>query len=174
LKSAIEYGGSGGLGTSNGIIDIEDKQIVCRDEVKFPESCVKTGRTENLVEVRKKLYWTPSWVWIFILINVLILAIVYFVTRKPIHVVYYIDRTNLRIKLTVGVLLFVGGLVGLAAGGMTETSLLVIGGIIALIAGLVMVALYGTTLKPVAHKDGIFRLKGFGDEFLQVVRETIS
>ena len=176
-ESGIKFGEGVGRGTSDGIIGIEDNKIVCRSEVKFPESCVKTGRVDDLVEVRKKLYWAPSWVWIFILINLIILAIAYFITRKRIEVVYYIDRnirTNLRINATVGVLLFVGGFVGVIAGGVMETPLLLIGGIIAVIAGLVMVAIYGNTIKPVAHKDGIFRLKGFGDEFLQVVRETVS
>ena len=147
------------------------------DEVKFPESCVKTGRVDDLVEVRKKLYWAPTWVWLFILLNLIILAIAYFIARKRIEVVYYIDRnirTNLRIKLTVGLLLFVAGFVGVIAGGVMDTPPLLLGGIVVVIAGLVMVALYGNAIKPVGHKDGIFRLKGFGGEFLQVVRETVS
>lgn len=160
---------------SVGILALEDNKIVCGDSVRLPAICVKTGRSDDLVKVKKKLYWAPKWVGFLILLNLLILLVVYMIVRKQVDVVYYIDRSarsSLRLKNAIGVLLFIAGLVGMIAAAVAEHPAMFVG-LIALIVGLSMVVKFGNVLKPVAHKDGIFRLQGFGEEFLRVVGESI-
>lgn len=64
------------------VVRIDGKSLVVPVDYVFPKICLKTGATENLVAKSKRVHWHPSAVYLVLLLNVLIYAIVAMVMRK--------------------------------------------------------------------------------------------
>lgn len=55
--------------------------VISRDSAQLPDLCIKTGAPTG-ARMKRKVYWHPPWVYIFLVCNLLIFAIVALIVRK--------------------------------------------------------------------------------------------
>ena len=77
---------------AGGTIHQEDGLLVVPIGTELPDICLISGRRSSGRYFDKKLTWSPPWVFIFILVNLLILLIVYLIVRKQGRLKYYLDQ----------------------------------------------------------------------------------
>jgi hypothetical protein len=106
----------------HGTLEMSGKDLKVPIGTKLPPVCLLTGRVGTGKYIEKELVWAPSWVYIFILFNLLILLIVYLVTRKKGVMGYYLDnsifekRKSLTNKLMISVAVMISLIVVAALG----------------------------------------------------------
>jgi hypothetical protein len=129
--------------TRSGRMRIEGKCLVAPLGATLPPICVITGKPQVLPGSRqsKTLTWSPPWVALLFLVNVLLMLIVSYFTRKTTLVSYSIEpdlhRERVRRKwIASGVT--VGGLLLMFAAIPTEVFDLVFVGLFLFLTGLVM------------------------------------
>lgn len=155
---------------------VEGDQITFFNHTDLPEICVVTGDQEDLVRVRKTLIWVPSWIYLLLLINLLVLLIVYLIVRKKCTVSYAMSRSARnagRMRTLTGVLTMIGGGIAgvlIVSGNRPEIGLVI--GIVAFLVGLVLLYAGGLPISIAKHKDGRqFWLKGFKPAFFDSLRQ---
>lgn len=146
---------------------VDGKTIECGSSVVLPEICVRTGETENLVEVRKTLSYTSPWAF---LLGGAFLAVA---LAKECKVVYFLaaeTKQRHRRRTKFGIAGIVTGIV-LLIGGTTfkASSLVVVGSMILALAVLILLVAQ-PSLKAVRHKKGRFWLSGFQPLFFEELR----
>ena len=138
------------------------------------DNCVKCGSDRDGGKVyNKKTYWSPSWIAVTVIINLLITLILQVVMRKRLDVTFYlcaecVDRRTIRIVLSsaASVATFALGGYGIA----TDNGLLFGGGAVAFIVALVVLLHFAApAVRPSAYSDGIFTVKGVSEEFLDTL-----
>lgn len=151
--------------------------LVVRSGAVLPNRCVRTNQPTSFMEERRQtLYWAPSWIAILILLNLLILAIVYFVVRKACDITYSESqelRSARRTRVLITSLVCVALFVGMIAGIGYESAGVMIVTIFGLLVGLITLLVVARgPIRPVKHKNGEFWLRGFSREYLdQLVLE---
>lgn len=154
---------------------VDGNLIVCGTPVALPAICVITGETEDIVLIKKKVTWVPTWIYITLFAGLLILLIVYLVLRKECKTSYYISRrlrNRKRWMIFAGFVGFFGGFALMIAGADSKVpEILVSLGIISLISSLVLLVLGQPPIKAVRHENGVkFWLKGFKQPFFDQLR----
>jgi hypothetical protein len=120
---------------------VHGKTLIVPKNYAFPPVCLVTGRTDDLVEVRRKLSWHASGVYLLILINLLIYIIVAMVVRKTSEHTFYLsrqERDSRRKWTVVGWITVLAGIGSLVVGAAMETPAMIIACPILLIAGIVV------------------------------------
>jgi len=118
-----------------------------------------------------RIVWTPPWVFILVLFNLLVMAIVALVMQKKAKITYSLTpvaRAAVIRKRSIGFFLLLATVV-LMYFGFTSASeftwAYLLGGVLSLIVALVFFII-ADSIKAVKHRDGWFRLKGCSKEFL--------
>ncbi|WP_442484930.1 hypothetical protein [Aeoliella sp. SH292] len=150
---------------------VDGSYLVVRSGVVLPTRCVKTNQpTSPSEERRQTLYWAPSWIGILILVNLLILAIVYFVVRKGCDITYSESqelRATRRFRVLIASLACAGLFVGLIAGIVVESTVVVVVTILGILVGLITLLIVARApVRPVKYKKGEFWIRGFSREYL--------
>lgn len=73
--------------------EIERNTLLVDKKAILPKICVKTGQTQGLVEVKRDLTYTPPWVYILLLVNLIVCIIVALITQKKGKITYYVHYT---------------------------------------------------------------------------------
>lgn len=145
--------------------------IVVTDGARLPERCVfcnaeVDGPTAGK-RITKKLYYVSPLVFLLILCNLVILAIVYFVTRKPVTISWSICAQHAARKRVYGfgcigaLIVFVMSLVMVDRGPLFG-----IGALVSIIAFLVLLVMANRNIIPRKKEGNDFWIKGFGRDFL--------
>ncbi|MCO6047380.1 hypothetical protein NG895_26050 [Aeoliella sp. ICT_H6.2] len=151
---------------------VEGDCLVVRSGTILPLRCVKTNAPASPKnQIRKEMYWAPSWIALLILANVVILLIVYLAVRKKCVLVYSEDpqlrsarhRRVLAVSL-VAVAITLGLILSIAYEAFALTGFAVLG----LLGALIALLIVGRgPIRPVKHKEGYFWIRGFSREYLQ-------
>jgi len=155
-----------------GAMRVEGKHVVVKSGTALPRFCVKTGEPVEDDPTTKTLYWAPPWVFVFILVNLLILLIVYLVVRKSCRLTYSLSAEEKRKrawKLAATVVLMVLS-AGVFLWGVGAESPLVLAGAVGFLVGLILLVAFSNTVGIAKHRDGEFWIKGCGPAFLDAVK----
>ncbi len=171
--------GSAPFVATDGRFYVEGDQVTFFLNTDLPEICVVTGDQEDLVRVRKTLIWAPSWIYLLLLINLLVLLIVYLIVRKKCTVSYSMSRSvrnASRLKTLVGVLVMIGGgISGVLIGSGNHAEIGFAVGIVSFLIGLFLLYAGGLPISVAKHKEGRqFWLKGFKPAFFDTLQEMYS
>jgi hypothetical protein len=96
----------------------DGKMLVMNKEASLPARCVKCGVPVNAADFRRKLMWHSPWVYLVILVNLLVYALVALIIRKRATVMVGLcerHRTRRRIFIAIAWALVAGGTTGLIA-----------------------------------------------------------
>lgn len=156
----------------------DGKFLVVRDGAVLPERCLVTNKETSHADWRKRvtISWFPSWVFITILLNLIVMAVAMLITQKKAGVTYSLSREirwKIRKKNYLG-FAFGLGAIGLFVGGFTIWSeadsvgaAFLVGILLAIFSLICFVV--ANPLKAIKYKDGWFRLKGCSEEFLETL-----
>lgn len=155
-------------------VRIDGKYLVGRDPMELVTYCVKCGATTDPENgegkrYRRRLSWAPPWVYIFALVNLIVLAIVYMITRRQVNVAYSLcgpcRKRRFRLQM-INAAFWLGLLTAVIVAILTETPGLMLLALVLLIAGLVMLVVVNGPLRIERHKEGVFSLVGAGTPFM--------
>ena len=138
----------------------------------FPENCVLCGENCSGHMKKKKLYYAPVWMWIFILLNLLVLAIVYFIVRKPLDITFGYCEQHRSKKRIYGIISHVSFIVGVGfaiLAGVLAAQILAIVTPILIIASLIFLVLNNRTITVVGHNKGEFTIKKVSPAVLDII-----
>ena len=156
--------------------------LVVRDGAVLPETCVVTNEPAESGSWRKrvKIAWTPPWVYLLILVNIIVLLIVSMIVQKKARITYSLGRRSRRkivLRRWVASLLLMLSVALFFFGAMADTDEMVGIGITAgfasLIASLVFFVI-ANPLKVVKFKNDWFRIKGCSPDFLDTLPQHLS
>lgn len=152
----------------------EDKFLIVRERSEVPGFCVKNGEEVAAGGWRKNkaIAWTPPWVYLGLLGGLVPLVILMLVGQKKAKVTYSLGseaRKALNTKRWVGVgflLLCAGLIIGTANSSSSDAAgMMGLGAFLSFIFSLVAF-IAATPLRPVAHRNGWFKVKGVSPELL--------
>ena len=160
-------------------IEIQGDCLVAPSGIRLPARCVRTNEpTTPGDERRKTYYFAPSWVFVLILVNIVVLAIVYFLIRKPCEIAFSESPTSRRKRHTrvfvcslVSAALFFGIILAAAFDSVGPIVLTVILFFISLI---VLALMTQGPLKIVRNENGRFWIKGFSPEYLNDLANGVA
>lgn len=149
-------------------IKVEHPFLIMPKNTSLPECCLKCGEpaTERFTQ---KLFWVSPWVYLCILINILVLLVVYLITRKVTTVSYSLcdqHAREKRMRSTTIVVLWLVIMLFLIASAALESFI----PIWMAAATLVTIIIYSLVkTQPLTVKkfvDDRFWIKGAGEEML--------
>ncbi len=136
---------------------IVGKQIRSANPLTLPTHiCAKCGSEEpgGKVTSDKKVFWTPQWVWVTILLTWILTIILHFVLRKPLMLTFYTCPScvgSKKKKMAISGAVMVAGIVMpiVAAAGMNDPSIVFLLGALMFVFGLVAVIIFAApVLRP--------------------------
>ncbi|MBT3374753.1 MAG: DUF4339 domain-containing protein [Lentisphaerae bacterium] len=146
------------------------KQLVVAKGAQLPDRCLKCSAPATH-SFRKLLRWHPSWVYILVIVNLLVFAIVAMCIQKKADFTFKLcdkhwgirrrDRTIAGLALVFGVGLFIGGLVAIE----NARWVFLVGLAVLLFSGVYGIARGGTVAPSKITETHAF-IKGAGDEYL--------
>jgi hypothetical protein len=150
------------------------KLLVVSHGAQLPDRCVKCNTPAHGQRLVRKLYWHSPALYLLILVNLLIYALVAIFVRKKARVEIGICDAHLRqrrLAIGGGWLFGLGGFITFIAGMVIDRGLLGLTGFIAFLGGLI----YGGVVGPVVSAKGIdpdvVRIRGAGRQFLDTLPE---
>lgn len=155
---------------------VEGKTIVGTGPIILPELCVRCGTSAREGKrTEKTLYWAAPWLYVLILCNLLILAVVYLIVRKPVRVGYSQcahcrGRQLSWIWAAWGT--FLGAIAMFILAANREQAEFAVVGVIALVGLIVFAFLAQAPVQVKNFRDPNFVLGGFSQEFLIEVRDS--
>jgi hypothetical protein len=167
----------------NGVKFFRDGRfLIVRDGAELPETCVVTNEPAESGSWRKrvKIAWTPPWVYVLILVNVIVLLIVAMIVQKKARITYSVgsrSRRKIVLRRSIGFVLFLLCVALFFFGATADTDEMVgigiLGGFAALIASLIFFVI-ANPVKVVKFKNGWFRIKGCSPDFLDTLPQHLS
>lgn len=150
------------------------KNLIVPRSASLPAFCLKCG-AEASTPWRKKFYWHNPWLYLIILINLLIYAIVAVIVRKqmelnlPLCDTHHSDRRRYRLLGALMLIAFVPA--GLVLGANFSKTLGWVTGTLMFVAGLIFWAMSNLGINPtkIDEAGGVFR--GVSKNFLDMLPE---
>ena len=149
---------------------VEADAIVGTSPMGLPDRCVKCGRyVSDSQRVEATLYWYPRgfWWWVWG-------VYAYVIQRRPLEISYTLcpqHVRSLRRRQQVAFALWALCLALVLAAYATRANwICVVGALILFIAALIVQRMARLPLWAARHEDGIFRVRGFGRDFLSAVK----
>jgi hypothetical protein len=151
-----------------------ENMLAVRDGTVLPHVCPKTNQATGSDDWRKqlKITWTPQWVFLLILINVLVVLIVALCVRKRGNITYSMSKTarkKVAISRISGFSLLALAIVSGSTGFILDNEDYMIAGVLIAIL-LLLISLFAFSahgmLRPQKFKDGWFLIKGCDPGFL--------
>ncbi len=142
----------------------------------LPDGCVKCGvPTPGGARTRKKLFYTPAWIWVTLLIGVVPLLVLYYVLRKPIEVSYCVCEkctSRMGLKKGIAVAAWVLFLAAVAVGVYTGATPALVAMVVLFIAAVVATVLVSAPLRVTGYDERYFSVGGACSEFVSALGET--
>lgn len=157
---------------------VDGPLLVVSSGTVLPPICVKTGdpvADEDML--RKTYYWCPPLVLLLALVNLVLLAIVYFIVRKKCELSFGLDphlRAKYRNRVVMKTLALVGLLVALPFAIATDRDILWMGVLFLLIVVVVWCCFGNAPLRIVKSKNARFWVKGVSPECLERIEREMS
>ncbi len=139
---------------------------------EIPQRCVKCNEAADEPTKTRTVYWYSSWLYLLLLLNILIFAIVALIVRKKAVVsaglcsVHKERRRNVITGAWIGVC---AGLLLIYAGVSTSSGLESAIGVLVILSSIVVGIAMGRIVYPVRIDDAYVRLKGCGEPFLETL-----
>jgi hypothetical protein len=153
---------------------IAGRCLVARRDANLPPICIITAEPQRAPGTTrtKKLYWHASWVYLLILVNILVFAVVGLILRRSARITYSISpaarrERNRRTWISVGV--FLGGIVLLLAGANTDQAALMLVGPLASLAGLLLLGLWCRVVWAERIEGDFVHLRGISDPAMRAM-----
>ena len=148
--------------------------LVIRDGAVLPARCIHTNLEIGPDDwtKRERLTWTPPWVFLLILINLIVLVVVALCVNKKAWLTYSLSREargKLIRRRSIAFVVFLAGVAaaigcGIGIEGDMAVGLAILCSLVALIALIVLALTNAISVKK--HQEGWFSLKGCSREFL--------
>jgi hypothetical protein len=149
----------------------EGKVLFLAKGAQLPPFCIKCGQAAT-ISLKKKFYWRPTWMFVFILVGILVYIIVALFARTRMDMQLPLcDRHSVRyrrMRMVAGTLMIVGALLLLAALWLPDQyngySALI--GFVLLLPGMILWLVAGQILRAtfIGAQGGRFR--GASEQFL--------
>jgi hypothetical protein len=149
------------------------KQLVCRPETVLPERCVKCN-SPTQGRLKRRLYWHPPLVYLLILINLLVYAIVAIIVRKRARLEIGLCEAHRKRRILIiavswltvllGIVFVIYG-VGNNQGGLAAL------GVLAILVAAVVGAILGPQVAAAKIDKDYVWLKGVCPEYLESLPE---
>jgi drug/metabolite transporter (DMT)-like permease len=153
----------------NGGIWRDGNVLVLLPDATLPHRCVKCNEPAEPPTRERKVYWHNPWIYVLVLLNLLIYAVVALIVRKKAVIAPGLCPTHKarrRTGIAVGWVLFLGGLALVFIGFGQGSANSGFSGLVLLLAS-ALTAVYATRiLRPVRIDSSYVRLKGCGSGFL--------
>jgi predicted Zn-ribbon and HTH transcriptional regulator len=151
-------------------------QLVMPLGAELPARCAKCGQAVSTRPIRRKLYWHSQWIYLLILLNLLIYAVVALIVRKKaiVNVPVCPDHRKRRaLIITISwVMVFLSiGMFALAASVNNTGGLFVLIGLVLLLTGIILGIVKGTLVRAMRIDERFVWVKGFGPAFLASLPE---
>jgi len=143
--------------------------LVLSPDASLPQRCVKCNEPAEQPSKRRRVYWHSPWIYLLILVNILIYAIVAIIARKKAVIAPGLCATH-KARRRIGVsiawaLLFIG-LIALFMGGANRNPGAALGGILLILIAAVVSMSVARVLRAKRIDSRYVRLKGCGTAFL--------
>lgn len=150
---------------------VRGKKLEARTPIQLPHVCIHCGEDASAGRrFDRKIYWTPPWIYLLLLIGPIFVVIGSMFVRKPLQIDYAICLDcNGRRKTKIAIV----SLIWLALLGCTMIAIawesFVMGGVCVclFLAGIVGLILCGEHFKATSHNNGIFEVSGAKAPFLE-------
>ena len=187
MDDSNPYAAPADLTASGGLDDAvsffrDGKFLTVRDGAELPEVCLLTNEPADERAWRRKvrIAWTPPWVFLLLLVNLIVLLVVMLVTQKKAKITYSLSaasRSRIVFRRSIGFVLFLGFIGAIAFGIMSDSEaaagIAFAAGLVSLIAALVFFMI-ANPVKVLKFKNGWFRIKGCSEDFLARLPEYPS
>jgi hypothetical protein len=143
--------------------------VLSREATALPTRCVKCNEPAAEPTKARKLYWHSSWIYLLIVVNILIYAVVAIIVRKKVVVapgLCSVHKRNRRIGIGVSWTILIAGLALLCIGVSTGDSAGVGGGMLVMLAAILVSVFVSRILRANRIDARYIRLKGCGSAFL--------
>lgn len=131
--------------------------------MSLPPFCVKCGENVEGAKIRNRsLTYTPPWVYILVLVNLLVAAIVGTCVQKKLKIHFQecsVCRGRRHLLILLALVGWLGGFALLLSAIIEESALLAILGVVILAVGIVMTVLAMFPLSVTGWADGYFTVK---------------
>jgi hypothetical protein len=152
----------------------EGKVLFLAKGAQLPPFCIKCGQTAT-TSLKKKFYWHPTWMFVFILVGIIVYIIVALIARTRMDVQLPLcDRHSVRyrrMRTVAATLMIVGPLLLLAAFSLPAeytgvSAVSALAGVSLLLAGMILWLVAGQILRAtfIGVQGGRFR--GASEQFL--------
>jgi hypothetical protein len=151
-------------------LQVDGTALVLPSKCTLPRICLRTGSTEDLVEMRRSLYWHHPGYYFFILLSLLVYLIVALIVRQRAVLTFYVtrtERTRRRQWIALNTVIFLMTFGCLAIAGTTGVSFFFILSPICFIASVVIYILKARWIYPIKIESGVATIKGIPPAVLQ-------
>lgn len=152
-------------------IEVDGKYIIARTGVALPARCIKCNADcgENDKRITKVVYYNPKWIYILILVNLIVLVIVYLITRKPLKITYSICSKHYLNNITESILCalsFVAAIACFIFGISNELPILFLISFVFSIVFIVLLVRTSRLIMASKYRNGDFWIGGACPDFL--------
>jgi hypothetical protein len=144
--------------------------LLCiRNGAILPQMCIKCGSPSGVRMYTRNLSWSPPWIYLLLLVNLLVCVIVLLCTRKTIRCTFGlcdVHRTRRVVGLwscTAGVL---AGVAVVILGAVNESAAIALLGVLLFFVALVSLIILSPLLRPTRIDNGVATVKGASPAFL--------
>jgi len=151
----------------------DNRVMVMLPDAPIPHRCVKCNDPVEEPTKTRKVYWHSPWLYLLLLINVLIFAIVAMVVRKKATVQAGLCALHKKRRRAVITIAWVGALLGIVLMYIGAASAAGIGavlfGTLVILGSIIFGMVAGRVVTPTRIDDRYVRLKGCGEAYLDTL-----
>ena len=151
----------------------DDRVMVMLPDAPIPHRCVKCNDPVEEPTKTRKIYWHTPWLYLLLLINVLIFAIVAVVVRKKATISAGLCTIHKKRRRTVITIAWSGALLGIVLmyiGAGTAAGVgAVLFGILVILGSIIFGMVAGRVVVPTRIDNHYVRLKGCGEAYLDTL-----
>ena len=149
---------------------VDGKCLVVPSGVVLPRFCVKTNAALEPQDLKqRRLSWCPPWVALWILANVLILVLVYFMVRKQCVITFGLSpavRTKYRNRFLFKIISVIVLFVAIPFSAAFDSPVAIVTVVILFLVAVVSLLIGNAPLTITQHRVGEFWISGCSKEFL--------
>lgn len=163
--AAVAPAGGGGTWRDGAVL------VMSRD-ASLPPRCIRCNEPAQEPTKNRKVYWHSPWLYLLLILNLLIYAIVAAIVRKKANVapgLCYAHKKRRRIGIAIAWTLLLGGVALLSLGVAGGESAGIAGGTLLILVALLVSISVTRILRATRIDAQYIRLKGCGPEFLDSI-----
>ena len=163
------------LSISHGDAAVENGILKIKSGFKFSDYCPLCGKISSNNVKESTLYYSPRWIWIFVVLNWLILLIVYSIVKKPLKITFGYcgaHSTKRKIYNLVGSTAAIVSVIFIIMCGVYHFTLLGLIGTPLFMIGIACVIVGNKSFVIIGHQDGVFNLRGVDATVLAMISKS--